>query len=650
MARKYFGNKDALGKTLTSGGKDLQVSAICQDAPENSQIKFDFVTQFANLGDNVKNETWWTANWITYLLLHDQKDIAPLQQQISHYMQTPEVRNEAGLTGKDYLAYHLEPLTKVHLYSSLPGHEPNGSITNIYILSLIALLILVIACANYTNLATAQSAGRSSEIGMRKVMGASKKQVFIQFISESSVITFSAALLAFVLALFMIPYFNQITANHFTAGALLKPLPILSLIVFTFLISFFAGLYPALVLSGMQVMGVLKKGFNFTGGNNWLRKALIVTQFAISVFLIIYTVVILQQMHFMQTKDLGYDKEHVVVLPIGGNMRDNFQNLKEAFEKVPGVQAVTASYETPEDVGWGDGITATDEKGEHNISLNAMPVDLDFTKTLKMKMAAGRDFQRSDFGMMDTANNYANYRQPFIINETLAKKIGWTPQEAIGKRISKDATMTGPVVGVVKDFNFSSLHEPIGPLVIFLGRDYLHDFMLRIGSADLKNTISNIQTVWNERIPDRPFSYHFLDDDYNKLYVSEQRTSSLFSIAAGLAIILACLGLFGLAAFTTLQRTKEIGIRRVLGANVSSITLLISKNFLTLVAIAILIAAPLAWFAGNKWLENFAFRIPVHWYIFIATAIVTGLIALCTVGYHSVKASLSNPVESLRSE
>jgi putative ABC transport system permease protein len=355
-------------------------------------------------------------------------------------------------------------------------------------------------------------------------------------------------------------------------------------------------------------------------------------------------------MHFMQTKDLGYDKEHVVVLPIGGNMRDNFQNLKEAFAKVPGVQAVTASYETPEDVGWGDGITATDEKGEHNISLNAMPVDLDFTKTLKMKMAAGRDFQRSDFGMMDTANNYANYRQPFIINETLAKKIGWTPQEAIGKRISKDATMTGPVVGVVKDFNFSSLHEPIGPLVIFLGRDYLHDFMLRIGSADLKNTISNIQTVWNERIPDRPFSYHFLDDDYNKLYVSEQRTSSLFSIAAGLAIILACLGLFGLAAFTTLQRTKEIGIRRVLGANVSSITLLISKNFLTLVAIAILIAAPLAWFAGNKWLENFAFRIPVHWYIFVATAIVTGLIALCTVGYHSVKASLSNPVESLRSE
>src|SRR6185437_17175435 len=244
----------------------------------------------------------------------------------------------------------------------------------------------------------------------------------------------------------------------------------------------------------------------------------------------------------------------------------------------------------------------------------------------------------------------ANYRQPFIINETLAKKIGWAPQEAIGKKISKGDVMTGPVVGVVKDFNYQSLDEPIGPMVIFLGRGYSRDFMLCINGNNMKSTLNNLETVWNNRVPDRPFSYHFLDDSYNKLYEAEQRLSLLFSIAAGLAITLACLGLFGLAAFSTLQRTKEIGIRRVLGANVSSITLLISKNFLQLVAIAVLIAAPLAWWAGNKWLQGFAFRIPVHWYIFVATAIVTALIALCTVGYHSIKASLANPVESLRSE
>ena len=648
MAKKYFGNEDALNKTLTSGGKDLRVSAVCEDVPQSSQIKFDFATQFLNLGNGVKDETWWTANWITYFLLHNEKDIPLLQKQIIDYMKTPGVRTDAGLQGKDYLTYHLEPLIKVHLYSSLAGFEPNGSITYIYMFAVIALLILIIACANYTNLATAQSSGRSGEIGMRKVMGASKRQVFLQFMSESSMVTFIAAILALVLSVLLIPYFNSITGKQFAVNILLQPAPLVSLFIFTLIVSFFAGLYPALILSGTQIMNVLKKGFNFTGGNNLLRKTLIVAQFGISVFLIIYTIIILQQMHFMQTKNLGYDKEHIVVLPIGGNMQQNFQSLKNAFAQVRGVESITASYETPEYVEWGDGITAIDEKGKHDISLNAMPVDLDFIKTMKMQLMAGRDFQQSDFAMIDTSDNYKNYHQVFIINETLAKKIGWTPQQAIGRTIENRTT--GPVVGVVKDFNFSSLHDPIGPLVIFLGRDFSRDFMLRINSNEMQSTLDRLQAVWKQRVPDRPFNYHFLDDDYNKLYLAEQRTSKLFGVAAGLAIVLACLGLFGLAAFTTVQRTKEIGIRRVLGANISSITLLVAKNFLQLVSIAIVIAVPLAWWAGNKWLQDFAFRIPVQAYVFVATAIVTVLIALCTVGYHSIRAALANPVKSLRTE
>ncbi|HRI19741.1 MAG TPA: ABC transporter permease [Panacibacter sp.] len=648
MAKKYFGSEDALNKILTSGGKDLTVSAVCEDVPQNAQLKFDFVTPFLNLGNGVKDETWWNANWITYFLVRDEKSIPQLQQQIADYMKSAAVKTDIGLEGSNYLTYHLEPLSTVHLYSSLAGFEPNGSITYVYMFAVIALLILIIACANYTNLATAQSAGRSGEIGMRKVMGASKRQVFLQFMGESSVITFIAALLAFVLSIFLIPYFNSITGKEFTADVLLQPLPIAMLMVFSLLVSFFAGLYPALVLSGTQIMGVLKKGFSFTGGNNLLRKTLIVAQFGISVFLIIYTVIILQQMHYMQTKNLGYDKDHVVVLPIGGNMMQNFQSLKDAFGQVQGVEGVTAAYETPEYVEWGDGITATDEKGKHEISLNAMPVDLGFTKTMKMQIVAGRDFQQSDFSIMDTADNNANFHQPYIINEALAKKIGWTPQQAIGRTIEKSAT--GPVVGVVKDFNFSSLHNPIGPMLIFLGRDYSRTFMVRISGNDIQSTLGRLETVWKQRVTGRPFNYHFLDDDYNKLYLAEQRTSALFSVAAGLAIILACLGLFGLAAFTTVQRTKEIGIRRVLGANVSSITLLIAKNFLQLIGIAIIIAAPLAWWAGNKWLQDFAFRIPMQVYVFAATAFITVLIALSTVGYHSVKAALMNPVKSLRTE
>ena len=649
MAKKYFGDEDPLNKIINTGKKGLRVSAVCEDVPQNSQLKFDFATQFLNLGNNVKEEVYWNANWITYFLLRDKKNISQLQHQAAEYMNTAEVRTEVRIENKDdYLTIKIEPLTKVHLYSSLAGFEPNGNIRYIYIFAAIALLILIIACANYTNLATAQSAGRSAEIGMRKVMGASKTQVFRQFIGESFVITIVAAVLAFAMSIFLIPYFNSISGKQFTAATMLQPLPIISLVIFSALVSFFAGLYPALVLSGTQILNVLKKGFSFTGGRNMLRKTLIVAQFGISVFLIIYTVIIMQQMRYMQTKNLGYDKDHVVVLPIGGSMLANFKTLKDAFQQVRGVEGVTASYETPEFVEWGDGITAIDEKGKHEISLNAMPVDLDFTKTMKMQLIAGRDFQESDFSMMDTTNNNENYHQPYLINEALANKIGWTPQQAIGRTINKG--VDGPVVGVIKNFNFSSLHDPIGPLVVILGRDFSRDFMIRIDGNDLQSTIGRLEMVWKQRITDRPFNYHFLDEDYNKLYQSEQRSSALFGVAAALAIVLACLGLFGLAAFTTVQRTKEIGIRRVLGANLGSITLLIAKNFLTLVGLAILIAVPLAWWAGNKWLQDFAFRIPVQAYVFIATAIVTSLIALCTVGYHAMRAALMNPVKSLRSE
>lgn len=647
-AAKYFGAEDALNKTLRIGNRDYTVSGICENSPQNSQIKFDFVTQFLNLGSQVKEEQWWTANWITYLLLKDHESIAGLQQQVNEFMDRPETKKEARLEGTAYLHYNLEPLTTVHLQSSLPGFEPNGSMTYIYMFAIVALLILVIACANYTNLATAQASGRTGEIGMRKVMGASRRQVFTQFIAESTAITLIAATLALVLAILLVPYFNSITGKQFTTSELLQPRPILLLILFTVTVSFLAGMYPALVLSGTRIMGILKSGFNFTGTNNFLRRSLIVVQFGISVFLIIYTTIILQQMKFLQQKNLGYDKDHVLVLPIDNKMASGYESLKQAIADIPGVEGVTAAYETPEFVEWGDGIRAVDEKGQHDISVNAMPVDLDFASTLKMELRAGRDFQRSDFAVMDTSNSYANFKQPFIINETLAAKLGWEPDQAIGRTIEKNAA--GPVVGVVKDFNFESLHEPVKPLVIFLSQDLVRTFMIRVNGHDMQPVISRLETLWKQRVAHRPFEYHFLDEDYNRLYQAEQRTSSLFGVSAGLAILLACLGLFGLAAFTTMQRIKEIGIRRVLGAGVGNIALLLSKNFLVLVCISILVAVPLAWYAGDRWLQDFAFRIPIKGWVFVAVAIAVLLIALFTVSFQAIKAALTNPVKSLRTE
>ncbi|MEM7185549.1 MAG: ABC transporter permease [Bacteroidota bacterium] len=649
MAQKYFGAEDPMNKVINAFGRDLIVSGVCQDAPKNSQIKFDFVTQFLNLNNSVKHEQWWSANWITYLLLNDSAEITAVEEQVNTFMATELVRKEARLDEGDYLKYNLEPLLDVHLKSELAGFEPNGSMTYIYVFVIITILILMIAIANYTNLATAQSTTRSGEIGVRKVMGASKKQVFLQFISEATTVAFISTLIALGISMLLIPYFNNITGQSFSRLELLQPLPLFMLLLFCVVVSLLAGLYPALILSNSKVIAILKKGFRTTGGNGMLKKSLIVGQFAISVFLIIFTLIIIQQMNYVQSKDLGYDKDHVVVLPIRGDMLKNFESIKDAFQQVQGVKSVTASYETPEFVEWSDGIYAVDENGEHDVSVNAMPVDLDFLETLGMELVAGRDFLATDFALMDTIHSEnKEYQVPYLINETLASRIGWSPDEAIGRTIENRAE--GPVLGVVKDFHFSSLHEPIGPLLIFLHRSFSRNYMVRIAGTDVKGTLARLENTWSSRISDKPFDYHFLDEDYNALYESEQRSSVLFSVAAGLSVLLACLGLFGLVAFSIVQRTKEIGIRKVLGANLGAIMLLVSKNFLILVAIAVVVASPIAYLAAKNWLQNFTYRIEPQLHIFLIAGLVTVLITILTISYHSLKAAWANPVKALRTE
>jgi len=649
MAKKYFDSYNPVGQTINIAGKDVVISGICEDSPKNSQIKFDFVTQFFNIGPRVQTERWWSANWITYFLLNNGNDKDQIQQQITEYMNTDLIRKEARLDKGDYLKYYLEPVLDVHLKSDLAGFEPNGNITHIYVYIIITILILLIAIANYANLATAQSTTRSGEIGIRKVMGANKPQVFFQFISEATVVSFVATVLALVISILIIPYFNTITGQSFTWSELLQPLPISLLLLFCLVVSSLAGLYPALVLSNTKVMSILKKGFASTQKSGILKKSLIVGQFAISIFLIIFTLIIIKQMDYIQDKDLGYDKDHVVVLPIGGTMMNSFESIKDAFLQVKGVQSVTASYETPEFVEWSDGIYATDERGEHEVSVKAMPIDLDFVKTMDMTLLAGRDFIQADFALMDTIHSEnRDYREPYLINETLAKRIGWTPEDAVGRTIAK--RVYGPIVGVIEDFHFSSLHEPVGPLLIFLSRDFSRNYMLRIAGANIQETLQGLETVWNDRIPDRPFNYHFLDEDYNALYKAESRNSILFSTAAGLSILLACLGLFGLVAFSTVQRTKEIGIRKVLGASLGNIMMLISKGFLILVCVAIIIASPIAYWASESWLQNFAYRIEPQVSAFIIAGIVAILTTLGTIGYHSIKAAMSNPVKALRTE
>ncbi|MBD0377734.1 MAG: FtsX-like permease family protein, partial [Flavisolibacter sp.] len=571
------------------------------------------------------------------------EQIKPLQKKIADYAKVV-AKEELKVEGNNYMTFHLEPLTRVHLYSKLDGFEPNNSIIYIYILAAVALLILLVACVNYTNLSTAQSAGRSAEIGMRKVMGAGKAQVFNQFISESFLLTLFAVVVALMASVLLLPYFNQLSGKIFVASVFFRPVTLAALLLLSLIVALTAGAYPALILANSNVIQVLKKGFHFTGSSG-LRKSLIVLQFVVSIFLIISTIIILQQLSYIRHKDLGYNKEQVVVLPVDAKIGEQYDDFKKALAANPGVVSVAGAYEEPTDIGWGDGLT----KGTTgpSITINALPVDEDFIKTLGLKIIAGSDYTWSDVQQFDTSNDAANLRYTFMLNETAVKALGWTPQEAIGKTVSKGHE--GIVKAVVKDFHFRSFHEAINPLAIFLDRRLVNNLFVKI-SGNNKMILSALEKTWKQRVPHRPFEYHFLDEDYDALYRTEQRTAGVFTTFSTLAILLACLGLFALTAYTMVQRTKEIGIRKILGATVSDILTLVSKDFLKLVLIAMVIAIPLAFYAAHKWLESFVYKINVGWWVFALAGAATLFIAFVTISLQAIKTALANPVKNLRTE
>ena len=648
-ALKYFGTTDVVGKVLrVDYTKDYAIGGVLKDPPGNSQIQFDLVTDFAQLPYAAK-ENWFNANWITYLLLNDPKSAAGLEQRINAYMQSPAVRAEAELTGKDFLQYHLEPLRRVHLYSTLEGLEPNGNVTAIYILLAIGVLILVIACFNYTNLTIAQSANRTGEIGIRKVLGAARGRLFSQFAGETLLLTIVALVLALGLSTWLLPFFNQLTGKQLGAGQVLQPVTLLSVFGAALLIGFLAGAYPALLLSGTKLITILRSGFRLAGRNTGLRQTLIVVQFVISLFLIITTMVILQQMRYIRNKDLGFDRDHVLVVPFNWRDMAQYNALKTAMGNQPGVQQITGSSSVPTSVGWTDMLTTDNGGGDLKFPVNCIPADLGFVRTMDMRLIAGTDLTTADLPANRPLNADSSALLSFIINETAAKKIGWTPEQALGKSIVR-YHQAGVIKGVVKDFHFASMHQPIGPILIYADTTQIACLLLRVGGAQLPAVIDRLQGTWKQYIALRPFEYHFLDEDFNKLYVTEQRTASLFTLFATLAILLACLGLFGLAAISTVQRTKEIGIRKVLGADLLNICMLVSRSFLRMVLLAIVIASPLAWLAANKWLEGFAYRIPVHVWVFPLAGAGVVLLAFLTVSYHALRAAGMNPAQSLKTE
>ena len=643
-SKKYFGDEDPVGKLLQVGSDtDLYlVTGVANDCPSNSQISFDFLASFSSLGITKDFEsTYWDANYVTYLLLKNKTSIPGLQSKLPAFMKKEMTGQGATIN------MYLEPFDKIHLHSPYDAFEPNNSITYIYILAAVALLILIIVASTYINLSTARSIERAREVGVRKVIGAGKQQLFWQFIGESAVLCLLSAFLSIAVAIFLLPTFNQLTGKQLhTASLFSRPFLAFSIIV-SLGISLIAGSYPALILAGFQPVKVLKGAFKNTGSGQWLRKSLIVFQFVISVFLIISTLSIQKQLYFIQHKKLGYDREHVLVMSMNDKMLARIDLIKQEFKSDPDVISVSRCVRSPVEGGGGYNMRSATMPEDQQVNVTANPIDEDFIKTVGLQIIAGSNFTPQDIKDA-SASEWEKNVYHFILNESAAKQLGWSPQEAVSKKMYM-GPRAGFVKGVVRDFHFETLHNPIKPFVLFTelrGRELL----VKLNGQHLQETISFLESKWKTLVPDRPFEYRFLDDDYNELYNAEIRLGTIMNLFSGIAILLACLGLFGLSSYAAQQRIREIGIRKVLGASARSIIISLSKDFVRLAIVAIVIAIPVAWWATNKWLQDFSYRADINWSIYVAAALVTILLSVATVCFQAIKAAITNPVKSLRTE
>jgi len=647
-ATKYFGNEDPVGKIIKIGSEEAsyQVTGVVADCPTNSQIKFDFLASFSTLGET-QEETYYDANFTTYLLLKNKNSATTLQQKIPGFMKKDL---GADYTANSYITFFLEPFKKIHLYSPYDGFEPNGNITYVFIIGAVALLILTIACFTYINLSTARSIERAKEVGIRKVSGAYRTQIFSQFIGESLILSIIGLLLSLILVALFLPAFDRLAEREIHISSIISPFFIIFSVLVIICISLLAGSYPAFVLSSYQPVKVLKGIFKKSGSGLWLRKSLIVFQFVISVFLIVATFIIQNQLYFIQHKKLGYDRDHVLVLPLDSKIMSNIGSFKNELKANAHIKNISCVRDAPTHIIGGYSMNKQGASEEAHYSVNANPVDEEFIKTVGLEIIAGTDLTQQDIKDVWDVKEQKDRTYHYVLNESAAKILGWTPQEAIGKKMFLGEQRPGFVKAVVKDFHFSSLHEPIKPLVIFQEEWGPSQLLVKVSGGNLPQTISYIESKWKTHAPHRPFEYHFLDEDYNKLYSAELRIGNVMNIFASIAIILAALGLFGLSAYSAQQRTKEIGVRKVLGAGMLQIVGLLSKDFVKLVIIAVIIALPLSGFIMTKWLQDFVYRINISWWIFATAGISAALIALITVSFQAIKAAKANPVKSLKTE
>jgi len=656
IAQKYFNTTDVVGKTLTiNDTSNLKVTGVIKNIPSQSHFNFDF---FVSLNGSI--QSWEVNSWIsnnenTYIVFKKGANPKVLESKfpamVEKYMYPQALsllntKKEDFIKSGNYARYSLTPLTSIHLHSDKVAElGANSSIQYVYIFSAIAIFILLIACVNFMNLSTARSSNRSKEVGVRKVLGSLRSNLINQFLTESILISFIALILAMLLAWVLLPYFNQIANKEIGIGLFSRSWLLPSLVVLMLIVGSLAGSFPAFYLSAFKPIIVLKGKLAAGFKRSWLRSSLVVFQFWISIILIIGTIVIYKQLNYIQNKKLGYNRDQVLVLENTDPLGSQSKAFENELQKVPGVLSVTMTGYLPTSDWRSDSPlfpeATLDQKSA--VSSQIWTVDENYIPTLGMQIVKGRNFSKQ----------FLTDSSGVIINESAAKMLGFA--DPINKPlyyltdISKKQIATYHIVGVVKDFNYNSLRQNVTPLALFYGNQ-ISKIALKINTANVKGLIAQIENKWKTMAPGQPFSYAFMNEQFNNLYRTEQRISQISITFSILAILIACLGLFGLVTYAAEQRIKEIGIRKVLGASVANLVGMLSKDFLKLVIISAVIAFPVAWWAMHKWLEDFAYRVQIGWWIFVVAGISALLIALLTVSFQAIKAALANPVKNLRTE
>ena len=641
-ARRYFGTENPLGKTLLVNGHELTtVTGIMKDMPQNAHFRTDFLMSLATLGSN------WQTNWkrfffYTYLQLPENCNTIALSRKMTDFVRQHTEQSQGKFT------LLLEPLTEVYLHGkargSRSGSSASGSMSNVYIFSLVAAFVLFVASFNFINLTTAFATKRGKEVGVRKYLGAERRQLVGQFLTDAVLITLLSFWLAVVLCVLLLPFFNDLAGKIISPGILQSSSYLLWLFGITVIIGLLSGIYPAFFLSGFHPVTSLKGASPVGVRSGSLRRVLVVAQFAISSILIITTIVVYTQLGHMRNHELGFAKDHkmVVDFQFNGDVIDRSDVFKQTITRLPGIEHISLSSGIPGRANHTFPTQIENQDRElQTIESNAYFVDSDFLDQYKIQIVAGRTL---------SSRLSSDSTEAMLINETAARALGFAqPQAAVGKRFEQ-LQRSGRIVGVIKDFHFQSLQEAVQPLTLRIAPGFFTFMSFDISSENTPKTVAALKSEWQKLAPDVPFVYFFADEAYNEQYTGEERFGRLFLYLALVAVFISCLGLFGLATFTAEQRTKEIGVRKVLGASVASIVALLSKDFLKLVLVALLIASPLAWYAMNEWLEDFAYKIDLEWWYFALAGLLAVGIALLTVSFQSIKAALMNPVESLRSE